>query len=285
MDDSAAHVYPAQLAPRAGPSAPPNSQLYNEWSYTYKHRVSQPDTYKWVFTGEVEYFPLEIGKTMWIGTNYFYGCTVFAAAGQSGVILGHIQQETGPANDPICALETRDKTNRYLIPDLEKKLSDIAADFEGDISPVCNERFAWIMGSVRDNDYKAGPSRLKEFFVEGGVPADNLWYNFYSPTSGTGSANPASPGGLCLIKWSSETQGVFGNGDNSILEMFFSNEAPRIVLKFRNVDGALVLDTVGPTSSTYTTLGTKTYGDAPARGSAGGGSAELRRDSNLHFPV
>ncbi|KAI0123661.1 hypothetical protein BJ170DRAFT_697469 [Xylariales sp. AK1849] len=236
--------------------------LYDDWNYVQTHYTTDTGTYKWVPIGQVNTFPLTIGQQQWMGTAFYYGCTILVVAGVDKVIFGHIRQIMSDGGESGCPLETRDQTEDLMIPYITNQLTNAGVDSLADVSPVCNQRYAWIMGSVPDSSYNSGPARLKEWMVEQGIPAQNVHYNFYKAGQGDFGTAPSGPGGKGLIKWDSPAGST--NNPLSVLTVFLSSETPRIVLNYQNSDNTLIFENMDTSISPLTTDGTKVYADAPS---------------------
>lgn len=221
------------------------------------NQITNPNMYKWTSTGQVNTYDLTIGLTQWFGTTLYTGCTVFVVLGAKKIMFGHIREiMTGTNGQLGCPLDTRENTEEVLIGAIESAMQGSPAD----VSDNCNQRYAWIMGSVQDTSYNGGPAALKEWFVDEGIPPANVHYNYY--TRGDRS-DSSGPGGKGLVKWDSVVGGT-GNGAQSTLTAYFSSETPRIVLVYRNDDRALTLERVDTSISALSTDGNKVYPDAPS---------------------
>jgi hypothetical protein len=177
-----------------------------------------------------------MGTTQWFATAEYYGCTVFAIVGKKYVSIGHIRQEGRGG----CPLATVAGTNNQIIPDLVEQ----TVSFE-DFSDSCDEdqRYAIIFGSERDPPLRPGQTAqtgvpaLKEFFEDNfEIPADNIKYQFYIGSSGSGTR--PGPFGKMLIKWDSPGLDDQGNPSGGTLQVLVASEQPRLKLVY-NADGTL----------------------------------------------
>ncbi|KAH6842902.1 hypothetical protein B0I37DRAFT_436815 [Chaetomium sp. MPI-CAGE-AT-0009] len=240
--------------------------LYEDWEavrQATRSGAQETDELKWVRTGRVRVFPLALGQSLRIGTDYFYGCTVFVIVGSQRVIFGHIAQ-ISPTG--CVEFETRDDTEFEMIPRITSLLNEAGTSLADVSPPTCpNERFAWVMGTVEDSDYgwDKGPAVLKEWMVDEGVPPGNLHYTQYRGGSGEIDGPPPGMFGKALVTVTPETDPET-QAQRSILRVFMTSDLPRIELTFDNQDGRLVLNPVmNLARSPRTTDGNKQYKDEP----------------------
>lgn len=240
--------------------------LYEDWNSvreTTRSGAQETDQLKWVRTGRVRVFPLALGQSLKIGTDYFYGCTVFVIVGSQRVIFGHIAQISSVG---CVEFEKRESTEFEMIPRITSLLNEAGTSVADVSPPTCpNERFAWIMGTVEDknNGWDLGPAALKEWMVEEGVPPEKLHYTEYRGGSGQIDGPPPGMFGKALVTVTPETDPVT-RAQRTILRVFMTSDVPRIELTFNNQDGRLVLDPVmNLARSPRTTDGNKRYTDEP----------------------
>ncbi|KAK3299468.1 uncharacterized protein B0H64DRAFT_100598 [Chaetomium fimeti] len=240
--------------------------LYEDWNAvreTTRSGARETAELKWVRTGRVREFPLQPGQSLKIGTDYFYGCTVFVVVGSQRIIFGHIAQ-IGPTG--CVEFEERDETQYEIIPRITSFLTEAGTSLADVSPPTCpTERFAWIMGTVADDDqgWDRGPAALKEWMVAEGIPPANLHYNQYKGGSGEIDGPPGGIFGKALVTVTPEA-GPGAGQQRSILRVYMTSEEPRIELTFNNQNGQLVLDPIMNVAiSSLTTDGNKQYTNNP----------------------
>ncbi|KAH6636046.1 hypothetical protein F5144DRAFT_163761 [Chaetomium tenue] len=255
----------AGVEPRSSHHRLSKRALYEDWNAVRQatgNGARDTPEMKWVRTGRVRVFPLVPGQSLRIGTDYFYGCTVFVVVGSQRVIFGHIAQISATG---CVEFEDRDDTEYEMIPRITSLLTDASTSLADVSPPTCpNERFAWVMGTVEDNSWDKGPAALKEWMVREGVPPGNIHYTEYRGGSGQIDGPPPGELGKALVTVTPETD-PDTQAQRSVLRVYMTSNLPRIVLTFDNQDGRLVLNPIMDVSrSPRTTDGNKQYKDAPA---------------------
>lgn len=200
-----------------------------------------------------------------VGTDYFYGCTVIVIVGSQGLYFGHIAEEARGSDGTLCrALATRDETEETLIPAIEAAEDVLLNGFSGGkITPEdCpNERYAIVMGSVRDRFMDDGPAALKEWLVDGDpeVPPRNIRYTSYSKQTPL-DQDPAGPYGKGLVTVDDDGVDPDTQQRRMVLRVFMHSETPRLTLRFHVDNGRFVADPeIVVANSPSTTDGTKVY--------------------------
>lgn len=182
---------------------------------------------------QVSDFRFRPGQSLWIGTPYFYGCTIFVAVGEEGAVFGHFKQEQGPHG--ASGLTSAAAFERYYCSG-RPELDVCAYDVEHGLSRDRAQRFAIIMGAERPS--AGGVVAFRKWCTDNGVAAGNVRYLQYAGSSGTGEPNPASPYGLGLVKWTSRSA---AEGATATLEVFLSSEAAVLTTRYVMRGGRFVL--------------------------------------------
>lgn len=190
---------------------------------------AETDTQKWVRTDDVRRFDLVPGEQLTIGTDYYYGCTVWAILGPRAVIFGHIAQE-GTRNCGVwfSSYETTlDRMTEYIEEVMAKKVPSIALQDVAGEGRQC-DMHAWIMGSVADRP-RNGPRAMKQWLHDDGfgVPEGNIHYLQYSGGSNYANRPPRGPSGKALVTVEPTTTGA-------TLRAFFSSNTARITIPLLN---------------------------------------------------
>lgn len=178
----------------------------------------------WVKTDRHRIIRLTPGRSIRIGTDFFYGCTVWVVVGPRAVLFGHAPEEDGN----FRPFESYDTTFNMMIPKIVDYLEDASA--EEAAANDC-DRHAWIMGSVPDQPGR-GPEAMRDWLEFEGVPERQIRYLNYGGGAVLDPNNPpAGPRGKGVVTVDAATDGT------AVLKVFLSSEQPRMTLNLQTVDG------------------------------------------------
>jgi len=178
----------------------------------------------WVRLDNHRRFWITPGQSMRVGTEYFYGCTIWVVVGPRAIVFGHVAEEKGGC----VPFESSDSTWETIIPQIEDLLEPASPR---DTATNDCDRHAWIMGTVADEPGK-GPGALKDWLEFEGVPKNQIRYLKYG-RGGAFDANdpPEGPRGKGVVTLDAAADGT------AVLKVFLSNEEPRLTLNLKTVDG------------------------------------------------
>ncbi|KAK4153452.1 hypothetical protein C8A00DRAFT_33814 [Chaetomidium leptoderma] len=204
---------------------------------------------RWVEMNEIRVYDLVQGESAAFATAEYFGCTVFTIHGPGKIVVGHMAQNNGER----CALASPDLTERILIERISRVVGVVDRQLwvgGQAVTPECSQLYVVITGSERDNDGTGVPT-LKEWFVTGGVPPENIryiYYGFRNPTAENGDPVAMVPvNGRSLFQFNS-----FGDALGAQVSIYLSHEEPRLYVDY---DGEWGVSTVTWADSDATTTG------------------------------